>query len=374
MENHTKRCKNVVKCCLRLDNDWTFCNTKCDQNQNQINMSQFSRYLIKILTLTTLLSISITAIILHLTSQAKPMIITQPIYSLQSIWQWDDFINTDYIAKIKQLKSKNLQTLYVNIEGNLYINKADYSIKNEAEYSARLSKVIQEANLNGIAVEGLLGHSDWSIESNQYLIYDSFEYIKRYNSQYPNMKIVGLTLDVEFYNSPSYVKNPDYMTFEYLTLVNKLHSFVSNYRNTVMPTFRLGQAVSYQIFNTLVIPSVKFNGEYGTFLQHSNSILGNSENNYLALMSYRSSAGGTNGIVAITGKTFEYLNSVKSKMKVLVGVETADIKNNQLSFYNGDYNALNKELNIVQSQLSLYPNYKGIVVNDFNSYIRLINL
>jgi hypothetical protein len=188
-------------------------------------MFQLSRYLIKILTLTTLLSVSIITIILHLTSQAKPMIITQPNYSLQAVWQWDDFINTDYIAKIKQLKSKNLQTLYINIEGNLYINKSDYIIKNEAEYSARLSKVVQEANLNGIAVEGLLGHSDWSIESNQYLIYDSFEYIKRYNSMYPNMKIVGLTLDVEFYNSPSYVKNPDFMTFEYLTLVNKITLF-----------------------------------------------------------------------------------------------------------------------------------------------------
>jgi hypothetical protein len=121
------------------------------------------------------------------------------------IWVWDSPVKMTpaYAQEVLRVAKKNgFNTIYLTIDD--YLPIASMKTSNEqsqarANYMKSLSVFIQAAKSSGISVDVEGGGKDWAIKDNRWKGYALVDFVKQYNSIYPNAKIHGLQYDVESY-------------------------------------------------------------------------------------------------------------------------------------------------------------------------------
>ena len=305
-----------------------------------------------------------------------------PIFIAQSktnypfaTWYWDDFANEDYSKKVVAAANRGVDTIYLNIESfDIAGIKPTYPIKSLLDYKEKLAEFINYANKANIKVEALLGNSEFSRPSNVSKVYQTVEFVVNYNKDTNLNKqnlLTGLHLDIEFYNDQEYVNNKVEFTKNYYDMIFKVNNDLTSYRDSSYKEFKFTQDVTYQSFNNLVIPTIQYKNKNTFFLDHISNLLNSSDYNYINLMSYRSKFEGVNSVSDISNQNIKFLNTIRSKLKVNIAIETADIGDSHVSLYGKNLKYIRKGADRLNKIYSKNPNFSGVSVHDINSLIKI---
>lgn len=91
----------------------------------------------------------------------------------------------------------------------------------------------------------------------------------------------------------------------------------------------------------------------------------------VALMDYRTAAGGNNGIIALAQNELSYA-SLKNK-DVFIGLETKPLSDDNLSFASIGLTGLKSVMEEAKEKLMDYNSFSGFAIHEYRSYKQLVN-
>lgn len=277
------------------------------------------------------------------------------------IWENFNLINID--QQLIGAAANKIDIIYFNIE--FFINPSI----NQTKSFLQINSLIKKAKTYNIKLIGLMGNTDWYKINKNKIIYRSLEFIKKYNNTFPiSERILGLHLNIEFYNDKLYSKSKNYEIGQYLSFFDDMGWEIREYQK-MNPEFRFSTTIPHWTEYNSYIPFTTHNGRYASFFDHSAKIFNNIPNSHIEIMSYRSFAMGEDSIIDITKSEFEKAALSYPKLKLVLGVETINLNDKIVSFYGKQKNYLESQLEIVNSKLINHPNYKAIAIHQLKDYL-----
>ena len=184
----------------------------------------------------------------------------------------------------------------------LYLYFGDFNPDKEPEYVQRLEEFLKEAHQRNLKVEALTGSPVWSLKEYHQACLDWIESFLKYNKSRPQeLRIDGVSLDVEPYLTSEWQSEKERVKSDYLELLKKVRGLISSYKQD----FRFGIAIT-PFYADL---------DNGKFEENVLEPV-----DYVALMDYYDDP---NKIIE-KAKSHLVLAD-KMKKKVVIGVETQDL-------------------------------------------------
>ncbi len=214
---------------------------------------------------------------------------------------------------------------------------------------------ISEATDDGIDVYALDGSKNWIADRERFDLF--LNWVESYqNNAEEQEQFTGLHLDVEPYLHEMW--DQDYQ------------QAILSYQNILSDA-----AQKAEEWNMLFAADIPFwydtkyfdNEKYGKGLLHKWVIETADE---VAIMAYRNTAEGSNGIIELSNNEIQYAKEIGKK--VTVGVETKEItSHDHISFYNLSEEEMYEELNKVYTEFESVPSFNGIAIHSYKYWKQL---
>ncbi len=271
----------------------------------------------------------------------------------------------EYISFAKQ---EGITILYVSIDEYVDVHELEEEKRNQLKgrFESNFKYFINEAEKNKISVIALAGHQEWGRSSHWYIPELLIDYVNEFNKNSEDSNIDGILFDIEFYNLNTFESKKQVYSIEYLTLVDQI---IEN--NKQERGLQIGFAVPFWFDNSEVIPQVTYNESRKNLGYHLFDILNKRPDTFVFIMDYRDFAEGENGSINLVKGEFDYLTKNNLDVDVVVGQETAEVEEENVSFYRKGKSEFFTEIMKLDKEYKNNPNYKGIGIHDLQSFMEM---
>lgn len=288
------------------------------------------------------------------------------------IWVWDSpvKITSAYAQQIIGVSKKNgFNSIYITIDDFIPIaqqNNTSNSIILKDRYMKALSTFIEASNSSGISVDVVGGAKDWAKPSNRWKGYALIEFVREYNTQYPNAKIRNLQYDVEPYLLSDYDSNKGATLKEFIEFIDE-----SARR---MQTVDAGLSVVIPHFydnKQKWTPSLSYKGRNGHAFTQLLNVLAQKDRTTIIIMSYRNFFNDQDGTKDISEPEIVEAGNSNYKTKIVIAQETGDVPPAYVTFHNYPKSSLLLQLNEINDYFGKYKNFGGVAVHYFDAFLEL---
>lgn len=217
---------------------------------------------------------------------------------------------------------------------------------------------IQRAHSRSLRVHALFGDPSHALKARHGIVFASADGMMAFNREGPEeARFDGIHSDIEPHGLPQWKKA------DLKAKCDLLRQFVEVQQQTVA---RIRAADSRLIYGADIVfwldktnaegkpvYPVNFQGVTKDAAKHLLDFV-----DHVAIMSYRDTAGGKNGIVSLVAKTIEYADTCKAK--VFIGAKMADIGPKMESFYGLTETQMMAALQPVEEAYRSHPGYAGL--------------
>lgn len=226
---------------------------------------------------------------------------------LRAAWLWNP---ANYAAQPEQLlnTAQDWKLTHLFIQVGL---QPDGKLANQEAFQ----QLLPHLQRHGISIYALAGDPAWAVEGQQKEPLDVIRAVADYNKR-NSPGFESIQFDVEPYLLPRFVLQPEEVYRQYLSFVETSSSFA--HRNGLS----VGYAIPFFMDQT-----VKFHNEAAPVYQH---VMQRSE--HLALMAYRTSLTGEDGLTSLSRQVRAYRDVQDSVADVWLGVETTSGTANWVRF------------------------------------------
>jgi hypothetical protein len=288
------------------------------------------------------------------------------------IWVWDTPLTMTpaYSQQVIQnAKQNGFNVIYLSIDDYLSVaattDPTELARKKE-EYMKALNSFIRSAKVQGISVDALGGAKDWGESRNRYLGFTLIDFAKSYNQKYPNDPIRRFQYDVEPYLLPQYAANKSSVLYNFIEFIDQSQTRLADSNigfSVVIPHF-------YDADQAWT-PAVNYNGQNVSTYTHILKILGRKSNSSVLIMSYRNFFSGEDGVEQITKAELEEAQNNGSNVKIIIAQETGNVEPSYVTYFGLSKGELADMLSVIQNNFSKYPNYSGLAVHYFDSFLKM---
>lgn len=244
---------------------------------------------------------------------------------VNGVWWWNDQLDYDK---------------YLTFASNYGINEIYYC---NDEFNESTSLFIKKANSLGINVYWLIGDYNWLNDASD--LYQNIEKYISYQDNYSDYKFLGIHLDIEPHQDPSFKTNRNELITNLIKLANNLKNEYPQISFDYDIPFWLNDEI---IFNNVTLPS------YAHMINLASRVF---------IMSYRDDA---SAIYDLAKEEIEYASSVNKI--VILGVETKSNEGDNVSFQEEGKEYMYAQLEILKDKLPF--NY-GISIHQIKSWYDL---
>ncbi|MBD3921951.1 hypothetical protein H8B09_24530 [Paenibacillus sp. PR3] len=295
----------------------------------------------RFITILTLAFICCT--IFPVAAQAKQKI-TYPDQTNITTWLWDAAkIATQPEKVIRNLTDRKVDTLLLQVDAA--VNKQAYR------------KFIGLAHASGIQVHALDGAPQW-VDAGGEALQDAFlNWLTAYQSTaMVTEKFDGIHLDVEPYELGNYESEQN----QILTAYQSMMVLFEN--QSAQLGLILGIDIPFWFYG------VTYDNQYGKgnmaewLCQHVKNI---------AIMAYRDTAEGTDGIINIAAKEMKLFQTYGVRGTIAVETGRLSQANDFVTFYEEGKAYMDSQLQTVHQQYQSHPAYAGIAIHYYDSWIQM---
>jgi hypothetical protein len=309
--------------------------------------------------LIMLMIISIT----FTTTSHSMTIFNQNPTEIQAIYSWGRPNINILIKQIELIDNNRINTIYLDLEAY------QYDKQNEISNLSEVNKIVLIANKKNINIHGLIGAPMFYEKGENKIVYDTLDFIKKYNSMYVANIISGIHLNIEFYNNKGFKENAMKYSNEYVEFMYIFSQRIREYQR-IFNGFNLSSTLSH--FSDIpndYIPFVTFQGKLASVFEHNARIFNLVKNSSLVIMAYRSTITGPNSVTDIVNNEFRLLNRLNTK--IVIALETNDIGDTKLSFNNQTKNSLFNSIDSMKNYYLSMKGYGGYAVHDIKGLLNL---
>jgi hypothetical protein len=228
---------------------------------------------------------------------------------------------------------------------------------------------VKEASAAGIEVHAMGGHPLWALTENRPKIMRLVNYVKKYNQEVDGgERFHGIHLDIEPYVLPEWRKGPENVIKEW---TGNLTAFVQELKKDSNLQASMDMAVWLDKYT---VSGSDESGRKWMTLMDTYKVLGTNQSlskwiidtmDFVSLMAFRDTAGGSNGIVAITKEEIAFANELGKP--ILISVEMKQSwEGNHVTFAEEGSAYMEKELAKLPGLLADSPSYTGNVVHAYD--------
>ncbi|OZB95198.1 hypothetical protein [Paenibacillus sp. XY044] len=209
---------------------------------------------------------------------------------------------------------------------------------------------VKEASAAGIEVHAMGGHPIWALTENRPKMMKLVNYVKKYNQEVAgDERFHGIHLDIEPYVLPEWRKDPDHVLEEW---TGNMAAFVQEMKKDSNLQASMDLAVWLDKYK---VP--------GTEESLSKWMIDKMD--FVSLMAFRDTAGGSNGIAAVSKEEIAFANELGKP--ILISVEMKDSgEGNHITFAEEGSAYMEEELAKLPGLLADSPSYTGNVVHAYD--------
>lgn len=287
--------------------------------------------------------------------------------SKTSSYYWGLFDKATINTYIDKASQNGIGIIYLDIEPFV---SPSYNI---SQAISQLSPVVNYAKSKNISIQALIGAPNFAQSAQRPLVLKAMEIIIQFNNS-QSIPITGIHLNIEFYNMPEF-KADTSTSIKNSILVN----YFDFHKTLVQLSSTLIQKVpSFELTSTLPhfsdferadnpIPFIYYDGLRLSVFEHVARILNQIPNTSIVIMSYRSTAIGTDSISGLVQNEFTLIS--KYRTKIIIGVETNDIQSSYVSMYGKTKSEINSIISQVIDVYKSSPNFGGIAIHEIKAYL-----
>lgn len=234
-----------------------------------------------------------------------------------------------------------------------------------------MATFLEKAHAAGLAVHNLDGDPEFALKANHARTLARLQRVLDYNAKAAaNARVDGYQWDTEPYTlkewKASEAAQPGILQ-QYLDSAQQMVDAVK----TAGGQFSLGYAIPAWWDNPQ--RALDWNGSNKAPAYHLLDVLNQVPGSYIALMSYRDKAVGSNSTVSISQDEINYAAQHAPAVKVWVGQETLDLKDEpNLTFYQEGAAALETAVGQIDESFKSQPVFAGVAIHHWVSYADLI--
>jgi len=274
------------------------------------------------------------------------------------VWEADTFQLLDrkdrWSGTFAFLARKSLTTIY--LYADMYQGRN--IIRDEPE---KYRRFIAALHGRGFKVYALLGSmylrtQEYVLPERRSVAMQMFENVLRYNAgSNAGERFDGINIDIEPYLLDDWRANRTLRATQYLDLAAEFMRL----KREAGDTLAVGPAMPFWFDG---IDDIVWRGKRQRLSDHVQDIY-----DYVAIMDYRNSARGTDGIIAHAVDELEYAD--RTGKTVVVGVETLRTEPRKVTFYGMSRAAMEKQLKIAETEFSSHPSFSGFAIHHLGSYL-----
>lgn len=301
-------------------------------------------------------------------NNSKKQIITEKLDRPRSAWDWRPLsvILANADSEYSKLNDLNVRVVYVDISEGIEILESN----NEPminEYNKNLEQVIDKARVHNVEIAGLTGHPDWIFDSHYYLMNESIEFIRRYNSSSrPENLIKKIQFDIEPHGLENFDKNSETYIRFFLQAMEQNIEYVKSHKLDIEVGYALPYWFDGQNGNIL---ETNYRGAKKMPIYHIIDTIADYPKSSITFMAYRNYVNGDNGTINLVSNEFNYINSNKVEVGVYIGQELNDEKEKNITYHGKSASDMTADFNEIDVRLSGYSSYKGITVHEVKSLL-----
>ena len=231
--------------------------------------------------------------------------------------------------------------------------------ENRALENVELTRVfLQRAHARSLRIHALFGDPSHTLRAKHAIVLASIDGVIAFNRDGPgDARFDGVHLDIEPHGLPQW-KNADILLkCDLLTQFVEVNHKAAMRAHAAVPRLIYGADIVFWLDQTnaegQATYPVTFQGVTKDAAKHLLDVV-----DHVAIMSYRNTAEGQNGIIALVAKTIPYADT--SKARVFVGVKMADIGPKFESFYGQTESQMMAALQPVEETYRPHPGYVGL--------------
>jgi len=267
----------------------------------------------------------------------------------RALWVWNAEVVADDDAKARFfdfIRSEHINAIYLHAYGLLSVNPA------------ALEDFIAEAG--DAEVELLIGDPSWALTANHSKILDFVQDAIVFTQNVGRAgRPVGLHFDIEPYLMDEWDSDREGTIAQYLDLLVAVRERLTEKKVPLL----LSADIPFWYDTVEAI----YDGETKPLHQHVQDIV-----DYVVIMDYRDSAGGSDGMIAHARNELSYAN--KTNKLVTVGVETNCIEPAKITFCEEGKAVMEQELYEARLSFEASPAFHGFAVHDYVGYAGLSQL
>ncbi|MEW9671139.1 hypothetical protein [Ammoniphilus sp. 3BR4] len=256
---------------------------------------------------------------------------------IKGLWLWE----TNYIT------SKDVITFCKAGSFNLLFLHIDTAVPHSTYQT-----FLKTAYDNGIEIHALGGRRGWALTKYRKDLDAFINWVNNYQTSSPSTeRFKGVHLDIEPYTLPEWAADEPGTVTQWMDAVTHM---ITQFRSTNIP-ISIGASVPHWL-HTRLVPNTAETLSHWMISKYD----------YLALMSYRNVATGSNSVVSIVQEELTEADALGKS--IFASLETG--KSNEgphISFYNKGRIALEKAIPEIDAHLQSHPSYKGIMIHSFKS-------
>lgn len=288
------------------------------------------------------------------------------------IWVWDSPMKmTDAQAsKVIEISKKNgFNIIYVTIDDYISIAQMRDSVERTSRknaYMQELSAFIVAAREAGIEVDVVGGDKDWAKPENRWKGYALIDFVKEYNLTHPRSPIRGLQYDVEPYLLSGYEVDKKKELKAFLEFIDQSATRMQNVPaqfSIVIPHF-------YDDIQNWT-PQISYGGKDAHTFSHLLKIMEKKPKSTIIIMAYRNFFENNNGVKQISEVEINEATKSKYNTKIIIAQETGNVSPSYVTFYDYPKVSLFDSLNDISVYFSRYPNFGGVAIHYFDSFVKM---
>lgn len=217
---------------------------------------------------------------------------------------------------------------------------------------------LKRAHARSLRIHALFGDPSHTLKAKHAIVFASADGIIAFNRAGPaDARFDGIHLDIEPHGLPQWKKADLVQKCDLLSQFVEVNHKAATRVRTADAKLVYGADIVFWLDKThadgKAAYPVTFQGVTKDAAKHLLDVV-----DHVAIMSYRDTAEGQNGIVPLVAKTIAYADT--GKAKVFVGVKMADIGPKMESFYGQNESQMMKALQPVDETYRSHPGYAGL--------------
>ena len=297
---------------------------------------------------------------------------TQLVNQEYGVWVWESPIQMTSAKSEEMLRnaeSNGFNVVYITIDDYLEISSlSEGTVKKTKKdaYFAALSRIIASAKSKGIAIDVEGGWRDWAITKNRWKGYALIDFVKEYNTKYPQAKIRGLQYDVEPYLLASYENNKAGALKPFVEFIDesaKRMQSVDAKFTIVIPHF-YDSAQKWT-------PAITYNGVTKYTFTHLLDVLEKKKGSAIIIMAYRNTFAGNDGTEQLSKAEIQEASSGSYSTSIIVAQEVGNVEPGYVTFFGLSKSELLVNVNLIQTGFKSYLRFGGVAIHYLDPYLQL---